>query len=139
MHPRTKFMIGGVTGIQSLLPVMLTEGVHRRGLRLAALARLVEFEAAQDPEVDRVVAAIIADVRRRGDAALVEYTARFDGHTVATAADLAIGADAMRAAHDGLPEPLRAALAVAARRIRTFHAAASSCSATPTAASSASG
>ncbi len=87
----------------------------------AALARLVEFEAAQDPEVDRVVAAIIADVRRRGDAALVEYTARFDGHTVATAADLAIGADAMRAAHDGLPEPLRAALAVAARRIRTFH------------------
>ena len=32
---------GGVTGIQSLLPVMLTEGVHRRGLRLAALARLV--------------------------------------------------------------------------------------------------
>jgi allantoinase len=32
---------GGVTGIQSLLPVMLTEGVHRRGLRLGALARLV--------------------------------------------------------------------------------------------------
>ena len=32
---------GGVTGIQSLLPVMLSEGVHRRGLRLAALARLV--------------------------------------------------------------------------------------------------
>jgi allantoinase len=32
---------GGVTGIQSLLPVMLTEGVHRRGLRLATLARLV--------------------------------------------------------------------------------------------------
>ena len=32
---------GGVTGIQSLLPVMLSEGVHRRGLRLPALARLV--------------------------------------------------------------------------------------------------
>jgi allantoinase len=32
---------GGITGIQSLLPTMLTEGVHRRGLRLAALARLV--------------------------------------------------------------------------------------------------
>jgi allantoinase len=32
---------GGVTGIQSLLPVMLTEGVHRRGLRLTSLARLV--------------------------------------------------------------------------------------------------
>jgi allantoinase len=32
---------GGVTGVQSLLPVMLSEGVHRRGLRLAALARLV--------------------------------------------------------------------------------------------------
>ena len=32
---------GGVTGVQSLLPVLLSEGVHRRGLRLAALARLV--------------------------------------------------------------------------------------------------
>ena len=87
----------------------------------AELARLVDFEAAQDPEVDRIVAAIIADVRQRGDAALVEYTARFDGHTVASAADLAIGADAMRAAHDALPAPMRDALAVAARRIRAFH------------------
>jgi allantoinase len=38
---------GGVTGIQSLLPVMLTEGVHRRGLRLGALARLVAAAPAR--------------------------------------------------------------------------------------------
>jgi len=38
---------GGVTGIQSLLPVMLTEGVHRRGLGLAALARLVSGAPAR--------------------------------------------------------------------------------------------
>ena len=38
---------GGVTGIQSLLPAMLTEGVHRRGLRLAALARLVSGAPAR--------------------------------------------------------------------------------------------
>ncbi|MBS0327537.1 MAG: histidinol dehydrogenase [Proteobacteria bacterium] len=87
----------------------------------AALGQLVAFEAAQDPEVDRVVAAIIADVRRRGDAALVEYTARFDRHTVASAAGLAIGADAMHAAHDALPAPMREALAAAAHRIREFH------------------
>jgi allantoinase len=38
---------GGVTGIQSLLPVMLTEGAHRRGLKLAALARLVSGAPAR--------------------------------------------------------------------------------------------
>jgi allantoinase len=38
---------GGVTGIQSLLPVLLTEGVHRRGLRLGALARLVSGAPAR--------------------------------------------------------------------------------------------
>ena len=42
------------------------------------LDRLIAFEAAQDPAIDAAVAAIIADVRRRGDAALLDYTERFD-------------------------------------------------------------
>ena len=41
-------------------------------------AALSSFEAAQDPAIDAAVAAIVADVRTRGDAALLEYTARFD-------------------------------------------------------------
>jgi histidinol dehydrogenase len=87
----------------------------------AALLRLIAFEAAQDPAIDRTVAEIIAGVRQYGDAALVEYTARFDGHRVTSAAGLRIDTEAMRAAHDALAEPVRAALTVAARRIREFH------------------
>jgi len=42
------------------------------------LAVLIAFDAAQDPAVDAAVATIVADVRQRGDAALLEYTAKFD-------------------------------------------------------------
>ena len=44
----------------------------------ARLDALLAFEAAQDESVDRAVAAILADVKQRGDAAVVEYTNRFD-------------------------------------------------------------
>ena len=60
----------------------------------AEFDRLTAFEAAQDPAVDAAVAAIVADVRARGDAAVLEYTARFDrvrvdrGGRAAGAADL---------------------------------------------------
>ena len=87
----------------------------------AELDALIAFEAGQDPAVDATVASIIADVRRRGDEALLEYTARLDGLCVAKAADLRISADAMRQAWDSLPAAERDALAVAAQRIRDFH------------------
>ena len=45
----------------------------------ARLARLTAFDAAQDETVDRTVAEILAAVKSRGDAAVLEYTARFDG------------------------------------------------------------
>src|SRR3990172_166876 len=45
----------------------------------AALAALTCYEAAQNVKVERVVSAIIADVRARGDAAVLEYSRRFDG------------------------------------------------------------
>ena len=44
----------------------------------ARLAELLAFESAQDPRVEATVAAILADVKSRGDAALLEYTRRFD-------------------------------------------------------------
>jgi len=84
-------------------------------------AALIAFEAAQDPGVDAAVAAIVADVRARGDAALVEYTAKFDRVAVSSASALEIPASEMRAAFDGLPASQRAALETAAARIRAFH------------------
>ena len=87
----------------------------------AALDALIAFEVAQDPAIDAVVAAIITDVRARGDAALLEYTARFDRLQARAVTDLAIGPSEMRAAYDGLPAREREALDIAAHRIRTFH------------------
>ena len=87
----------------------------------AALGALVAFESAQDAAIDAAVAAIVADVRARGDAAVLEYTQRFDRLAVPAAAALEIPAAAMRAAFDGLPADQRAALTRAAERVRAFH------------------
>ena len=89
----------------------------------AALDALCAFEAAQDPAVDAAVAAIIADVRERGDRALLDYTRRFDWHGAPSVAALSIGADEMRHACEALPDVQRDALSTAARRIRAFHEA----------------
>ena len=70
----------------------------------------VRFEAAQDPAIDTAVASIVADVRRRGDAAVLEYTARFDDVHASWMSDLEIGRDEMRRAHDGLGRNERTAL-----------------------------
>jgi histidinol dehydrogenase len=64
---------------------------------------------------------IVADVRARGDAALLEYTRRFDGWDPGTAAGVVLGPDAMRAAYQALPAEGRRALALGARRITDFH------------------
>jgi histidinol dehydrogenase len=85
------------------------------------LARLLAFEAAQDESVDRTTAEILAAVRARGDAALIEFTARFDRWTPASAAALEVPAADARAALEGLPKAERDALAVAADRIRRYH------------------
>jgi histidinol dehydrogenase len=85
------------------------------------LAALIAFEAAQDPAVDATVAAVVADVRARGDAALLEYTARFDRLSAPSVAALEIPAAEMRRAFEALPPEQRAALETAAARIRAYH------------------
>ncbi len=87
----------------------------------AAFARLVRDRRESTGDVSRDVSQIIADVRRRGDAALIDLTARFDGHALAGDDDWRIGADAAREAYDDLLPDLRAALEMAAQRIRAFH------------------
>src|SRR6202795_3771740 len=85
------------------------------------LARLLAFEAAQDPGVERATAQILEAVRTRGDAALIEYTARFDRWRPASGADLQVPPTAARDALERLPGREREALEFAARRIRAFH------------------
>jgi histidinol dehydrogenase len=87
----------------------------------AALARLTAFDAAYDEVVDTSVASIIADVRARGDAAVLEYTALFDHVKAASVAALELGRGDLAAALAGLAAPERSALEAAATRIRAFH------------------
>ncbi|MFO1325676.1 MAG: histidinol dehydrogenase [Burkholderiales bacterium] len=86
-----------------------------------ALSALIAFESAQDPAIDARVAEIIADVRGRGDAAVLDYTKQFDRVDAPSVAALAIAPAAMRAAYDALPADQRDALAKAATRVRAFH------------------
>jgi histidinol dehydrogenase len=85
-----------------------------------AFANLVAAKRAAEENVDAAVAAIVADVKRRGDAALLEYTARFDRLNL-SAADLRLPAARIEEAMGRAPEKAVAALRVAARRIADYH------------------
>ncbi len=87
-----------------------------------AFARLVRDRRESDDDVARDVQAIIDDVRMRGDEALAELTERFDDHSPADDA-WQISTDVCRRAFDDLAPDLRAALELAAQRIRAYHEA----------------
>ncbi len=87
----------------------------------ARLAELLAFEAAQDPQVDVTVAAILADVKTRGDAAVLEYTARFDHVAASSLAELEIPRAELQAALARIPAAQRTALEEAAARVRGYH------------------
>jgi histidinol dehydrogenase len=86
----------------------------------AAFAALVADRRDSGADVSADVARIIADVRARGDAAIADLTARFD-HVDLDAQGWEISAAELDAALAGLDPPLRAALDMAATRIRAFH------------------
>ena len=86
----------------------------------AEFATLLDESRETTARVDAPVAAIIADVRARGDAALCDYTRQFDHHE-ATAQTLRIGPDAIDAAANATSAELTAALDLAATRIEAFH------------------
>lgn len=85
------------------------------------LEKLLAFETAQDPKIDSIVAHICADVQTRGDAALVEYTNRFDGTNAQNMADLTLTQNDLEAAFFRLPEHTQNALKTAAQRVETYH------------------
>jgi histidinol dehydrogenase len=96
-----------------------------RALGLDGVVRELDRPPAQVPAGIRgAVDEILSAVRARGDAALLELTARFDGFTPGSAADLVVPAGDLEAAARGLEPALRAALLHAAERIERYHAAA---------------
>jgi histidinol dehydrogenase len=86
-----------------------------------AFGRLRAVRAEDARRAETAARAIVDAVRRRGDRAVIAYTKRFDGVTL-TPRTLQVGADELRAAAASLPADVRAALRLAARRIRAFHA-----------------
>jgi len=88
-----------------------------------AFGQMVDDRRESDADIARDVAAIIADVRLRGDAALADYSERFDRFVPQSDADWRIDAQTCREAYDALTPDLRAALELAAQRIRAYHAA----------------
>jgi histidinol dehydrogenase len=96
-----------------------------RQLGLATVVReLARPPATIDPQIPRVVDEILHAVRERGDAALLELTARFDRLTVPTVSDLAVSRGELEKAERALDPAARAALTYAAERIERYHAAA---------------
>ncbi len=87
----------------------------------ADLKSLLAFETAQDDSVDVVVAGILKDVKTRGDAAVLEYTNRFDNTNASSLAELEVSKAELQAALSGLPVNQREALQAAADRVRTYH------------------
>jgi histidinol dehydrogenase len=87
----------------------------------AEFERVLHWSAETDEAIEATVAGIVADVRKRGDAAVLEYTQRFDRLEAASAAALEIGASELQAAFDSLPDAQRSALQAAAHRIEAYH------------------
>src|ERR1700736_4393957 len=87
----------------------------------ATFARLTACNTAQDEAIDTSVSHILADVRIRGDAAVLEYTALFDRVKAASVAELELVPSELAAAFDSLDGESRDALVEASGRIREFH------------------
>jgi len=87
----------------------------------AELDALTRYETAQGDAVEAAVRAIIADVRRRGDAAVLEYTRKFDRIQARTMAEVEVPRARLEAALAALPAAQGAALREAADRVRRFH------------------
>jgi len=86
-----------------------------------ALLTVLAFEASEDEAIDRAAATILADVKQRKDAAVLDYTKKFDRLAVSSMAELEVSQDELQQALHGLNAERRAALQVAADRVRIYH------------------
>ncbi len=85
------------------------------------LTKLLAFEETADDALEAVVANVLKDVRQRGDAAVLEYTAKFDRLPLANAQAMELPHAELRAAFEGLPAEQRIALEAAAARVTEYH------------------
>ena len=85
------------------------------------LKALLAFETAQDDSIDLVVADILKDVKKRGDAAVLEYTNRFDKTRATSLLELEISQTELTSALNTLPVDQRDALKIAAERVHRYH------------------
>lgn len=89
----------------------------------AELKARLHWSADADAAIEQRVTEILADVQRRQDAALLDYTARWDQVHVTSVAELEISQDEFKAAFEAIPAAQRDALQAAARRVRQYHEA----------------
>ncbi len=85
------------------------------------LENLLAWDGVSDEQVNRTVREILAAVRERGDAAVIEYTNRFDRMSAATVAELEIPQARLQAALENIPMEQRQALEHSAARVRAYH------------------
>ena len=83
--------------------------------------RVLHWSAETDHAIEERVAAILEDVRTRGDAAVLEYTARFDALEAPSVAALELTREELKAAFDAITPAQRSALESAAQRVRAYH------------------
>jgi histidinol dehydrogenase len=89
----------------------------------AAFQQRLQWSADADAAIESRVADILADVQKRGDAAVLEYTQRFDGLSAQSMQQLVLTQDELKAAFDSLPVVQKEALHAAAKRVRNYHEA----------------
>lgn len=89
----------------------------------AAFKERLHWSAETDARVEQAVEGILEDVRKRGDAAVLEYTNRFDKLQARSMKELELGQPELKAAFEAIPAAQRHALEAAARRIRSYHEA----------------
>ena len=89
----------------------------------ADLKACLHWSADTDAAIEQRVASILADVQTRGDAAVLDYTARFDALQVAHMGALELTQAELRAAFEAIPATQRDALQAAAHRVRSYHEA----------------
>ena len=110
---------------------MTAKPVSAQALRLStqdagfedAFAQRLHWSADTDAAIEQRVADILADVQKRGDAAVLDYTQRFDGLNATSVAEFEISQAELQAALDSLPAAQREALQAAAARVRKYHEA----------------
>src|ERR1700754_3951157 len=103
------------------MPVQIRQLVTSASDFEAEFAKLRHWSEEADQAIEERVAAILADVKTRGDAAVLKYTARFDGLDAKAVAALELTRDELKAAFDAITPAQRSALESAARRVRSYH------------------